>query len=67
MNLGKSHRVPDKAIKYCYQKLKNADEFKNGIDLETKIVEDLTIEELIGAILLAKEVQEGYEELKKDL
>lgn len=48
---------PEHAIDYVYNKLKQG-EFKGDIDWSTEICEDLVMEELIGAIVLAKEREE---------
>ena len=49
---------PEHAIDYVFNKLVQG-EFKDDIDWYTEICEQLTMEELIGAVVLAKKKEEG--------
>lgn len=42
-------------LQFCIDQLKKADGFKEGIEWTTEIVPRLTVEEMVGAILHARE------------
>lgn len=50
------NRVPNHAIKFCLDNLEKADGFNSGFDWNTEIVPHLTLEEIIGALVLAESI-----------
>ena len=44
-----------KRVKFCLNQLEEAKNFKKGIDWQTDIVDGLTVEEMIGALVSAEQ------------
>ena len=48
-------------VKFCLNQLEKAKNFKEGIDWKTDVVNRLTIEEMIGALVSAEQYIDGWE------
>ena len=51
----------EKMIDYCLSRLEEQDNFKDGVDWHTEVVDGLTVEELIGALVAAEHERESQE------